>query len=167
MDNSIDVFAQGKLAMMFGYSYQLPTIKSQAPKLNFSIAELPQIEGSTQEINFANYWLETVSSKSKYTDEAWDFIQFATRAEQVESYLEKTKKPTALRSLVNKQIDDIDISIFVEQVLTAKSWYKGEDANAAEKILGEMIDSVIASQENIEKIISLSTKRIQQTIIKD
>lgn len=167
MDNSVDVFAQGKLAMMFGYSYQLPTIKSQSPKLNFSIAKLPQIEGSTQKINFANYWIETVSNKSKYTDEAWDFIQFATQAGQVESYLEKTKKPTALRSLVNKQIDDINISIFVEQVLTAKSWYKGEGAQAAEKIIGEMIDSVIAGQEKIEKIVSLSAKRVQQTIIKE
>lgn len=167
MENSLNAFAQGKLAFFFGYAYQLPTIKAQAPKLNFSVANLPQIEGSTQEINFANYWLETVSNKSKYSDEAWDFIQFATKESQVMSYLEKTKKPTALRSLVSKQIDDMDISIFAEQSLTAKSWYKGDDANTAEKVIGEMIDAVVAGQDEIEKIISLGAKRVQQTVIKE
>lgn len=167
MENSLNVFAQGKLALFFGYSYQLPTIKTQAPKLNFSTTGLPQIEGSAQNINFANYWVETVSNKSKYTDEAWDFIQFATKEEQAMSYLNATKKPTALRSLVSKQIDDIDIGIFSEQVLTAKSWYKGEDSNTAEKIIGEMIDAVVAGQDKIESIISLGAKRVQQTITKE
>ncbi|MEA3464145.1 MAG: extracellular solute-binding protein, partial [Patescibacteria group bacterium] len=155
LDNSLDLFIQGKLALMFGYSYQLPTIKARAPKLNFSIAKLPQIEDNAQNINFANYWAETVSNKSKYTDEAWDFIQFATRAEQVKTYLEKTKKPTALRSLVNEQIDDMNIGIFAEQVLTAKSWYRGADFNAVELIIGEMIDDVTAEKDKMENIISL------------
>jgi len=164
LDNSLDLFIQGKLALMFGYSYHLPIIKARAPKLNFSIAKLPQIEGNPQSINFANYWVETVSNKSKYTNEAWDFIQFATKAEQVKTYLEKTKKPTALRSLINEQVDDIDIGVFAEQVLTAKSWYRGVDSNAAELIIGEMIDSVVAGQDKIENIISLGAKRVQQTI---
>jgi len=164
LTNSLDLFTQGKLAIMFGYSYHLPQILSQAPKLNFSIAKLPQIEGNSQEINFANYWTEAVSSKSKYTDEAWDFIQFAARAEQVKSYLTKAKKPTALRSLINEQIDDMDIGVFAEQVLTAKSWYKGKDANAAEEIMKEMIDSMVAGQDKIETIIKLGASRIEQTI---
>src|SRR3990167_3002204 len=56
LDDSLNMFAQGKLAMMFGYAYHLPTIKAQAPKLNFAVTKLPQIEGN-QPINFANYWL--------------------------------------------------------------------------------------------------------------
>lgn len=163
LNNSLSMFAQGKLAVMFGYSYHLPTIKSQAPKLNFSIAKLPQIEGNTP-INFANYWLETVSSKSKYANEAWDFIQFETKAEQVKPYLAKTKKPTALRALINEQIDDLDIGVFAEQILTAKSWYKGEDSNAMEKIFADMIDSAILLQDRMENIINLSANKVEQTV---
>lgn len=163
LNNSLSMFAQGKLAVMFGYSYHLPTIKSQAPKLNFSIAKLPQIEGNTP-INFANYWLETVSSKSKYANEAWDFIQFETKAEQVKPYLAKTKKPTALRALINEQIDDLDIGVFAEQILTAKSWYKGEDSNAMEKIFADMIDSAVLLQDRMENIINLSANKVEQTV---
>lgn len=163
LDNSLSMFAQGKLAIMLGYSYHLPTIKSQAPKLNFGIAKLPQIEGNSP-VNFANYWLETVSSKSKYANEAWDFVQFATKAEQAKTYLAKTKKPTALRALINEQIDDLEIGVFAEQILTAKSWYKGADSNAADKIFAEMIDSVAAGRERIESIINLAANKVEQTV---
>ncbi|MFH1582821.1 MAG: extracellular solute-binding protein [Candidatus Falkowbacteria bacterium] len=163
LDNSLNMFVQGKLGIMFGYAYHLPTIKAQAPKLNFGITKLPQIESNTP-VNFANYWIETVSNKSQYSNEAWDFIQFATRAEQVKTYLANAKKPTALRALVNEQIDDLDIGVFAEQVLTAKSWYKGADSNAMEKIFADMIDSVILAQDRIENIINLAANKVGQTI---
>ena len=134
--------------------------------MNFAIAPLPQIEGNLGNINFANYWVEAVSNKSKYINEAWDFIQFAAKADQAKLYLAKTKKPTALRSLVNEQIEDEDVSVFASQVLTARSWYHGEDANAAELIMGEMIDSTVAGEGKIEEIINLGARRVQQTMKK-
>lgn len=164
LENSINMFAQGKLAIMFGYAYHLPTIQTTAPKLNFSVAKLPQIEGNSQNINFANYWVESVSNKSKYIDEAWSFVQFAAEADQAKIYLDKTKKPTALREFVEEQIDDIDIGVFAEQVLTAKSWYHGNNFNSAELIIGEMIDSAVSGEKDFEDIIVLGAKRVQQTI---
>lgn len=163
MDNSLNMFIQGKLAIMFGYSYFLPQIRAQGPKLNFAIAPLPQIEGNPN-INFANYWVETVLNKSKHQNEAWDFIQFAARAENVKSYLEKTKKPTALRSLIEGQLADEDLDVFANQLLTAKSWYKGKDSNAAEQAFKEMIDAVNAGQEKIESIINQAANKVGQTV---
>lgn len=179
LDNSLTMFMQNKLALFFGYSYHLPLIKAEAPKINFAVTKLPQIEGNQQSINFANYWLETVSrkiltdpenlklgqsyAKQKF-DAAWDFIQFMTKAEQVESYLNKTKRPTALRSLIDKQTEDPEVAVFVEQILTAKSWYRGKDPNAAEKIFSQMIDEAVTGQNKIEDVINLAARRIQQTI---
>jgi len=164
LSNSITLFTSGKLAMMFGYSYHLPIIKAQAPKLNFSVSKLPQIEGSPVEVNFANYWVEAVSKKSKHQEAAWDFILFATKAEQVKSYLDKTNKPTALRALVPEQRNDNEIGIFADQVLTAKSWYKGKDPIAAETALAEMIE---AAKKNLDKImdaLNAGASKVQQTI---
>lgn len=163
LENSLILFMQGKLAVMFGYSYHLPAIRSQAPKLNFAVAKLPQIEGNPP-INFANYWLETVSSKSKYQSEAWDFIQFATKAEQAKTYLDKANRPTALRALIDEQTSDDEVGVFAEQVLTAKSWYQGGDSAAAEKIFAEMIDAAILNQDKMENIINLAASKVQQTI---
>ncbi len=164
--NSLEMFISGKLAIYFGYSYDLPTIKTQAPKLNFSVAKLPQIEGNPPtNINFANYWVEVVSKKSTHQTEAWDFIQFITKEEQVKSYLDKTHKPTALRSLIAVQRPDDEIGVFADQVLTAKSWYKGKNAQAAEEAIKEMIDAIVNNTgEKIQDVIEIAASKVQQTV---
>jgi multiple sugar transport system substrate-binding protein len=179
LDNSLDLFTQNKLAMMFGYSYMLPTIKAEAPKLNFAIAPLPQIEGNSETVGFANYWVEVVSKKiltdsknlaqgSDYAkqklDTAWDFLQYATAAENVPSYLDKANKPTALRSLIESQIDDTDLGIFAEQILTAESWYKGSDAIAAEQAMRDMIDDAVVGQKILSDVIQNGAQKVQQTV---
>jgi len=164
--NSLEMFMNGTLAIMFSYSYDLETIKTQAPKLNFSIAKLPQIEGNPPtNINLANYWVETVSKKSKYSNESWDFIQFLTREEQAKIYLEKTKKPTALRSLISTQKEDNEIGVFADQVLTAKSWYQGKNVKAAEDAIAEMIDLVFkTTSERIQDVLNTGAAKVQQTV---
>jgi len=165
MPNSLQAFAEGRLAMFFGYAYHLPMIKAQAPRLNFGISPMLQIEGNKTQINFANFWLEAVSNKSAYQNEAWDFIQFAVKAENVQSYLAKAKKPTALRALINQQQADDEMSVFAGQLLTSKNWYKGKDYNAAEVIIGEMIDeALIAEEKDLPKVISSGAYRVQQTL---
>jgi len=167
MPNSLEVFTQGRLAVFFGYAYHIPMIEAQAPRLNFGISPMLQIEGNTNSINFANFWLESVSNKSAHQDEAWDFIQFAVKAENAQSYLTKANKPTALRSLINQQKEDDELSIFASQLLTAETWYRGGDYNAAEVIVGEMIDeALISDARNLSKVISAGAYRVQQTLNK-
>ena len=178
MDSNLNLFADGKLAIMFGYSYQIPQIKAKSPKLNFAIAKLPQIEGNPQ-LNFANYWTEVVSKKiltnpenlkkgAQYAknkaDAAWDFILFETREDQAKIYLDKTQKPTALKSLIDKQTEDMQSGVFAEQILTAKSWYKGNDANAMENIFQDIIDQSVAMPDKIKEALDLGAQKVQQTI---
>jgi multiple sugar transport system substrate-binding protein len=161
---SLTMFEQGNLAMMFDYAYDLSVIKAAAPKLHFSVAKMPQIQGNAKQANYANYWMETVSAKSKNVNEAWDFIQFETSQNQVQNYLKTAKKPTALRALINSQVDDMDIGIFANQVLTAQSWYQGKGPLAAENAMQEMIDLTIKNVKDIGQIINQGANKVQQTI---
>lgn len=164
LPNSVEMFSQGNLAIMFGYSYHLPIIKSLAPRLNFSIAKLPQIEGAP-EVNFANYWVEAVSAKSEYINEAWDFIKFATSEQRVVSYLDKTNKPPALRSLIDSQIEkNEEIAVFIDQLFTAKSWYKGKNPEAAEAAMLRVIREALNDEENLMNILNAGASRVNQTI---
>ncbi|MCD4694511.1 hypothetical protein K8R62_04105 [bacterium] len=107
-----------------------------------------------------------MSHKSKNQDAAWDFLQFATAEEQVKSYLNYVKKPTALRSLVNEQIDDAEIGIFAGQLLTSKSWYQGLDAHATTEALKKMVEETNNHEEEIETVMKRAVDRIQQTTYK-
>jgi len=164
MPNSLEAFTSGNLAMFFGYSFDIPLIRAQAPKLNFGIAKLPQIEGNSLSINFANYWVDSVSKKSQHPNEAWDFVQFLTKEENAKIYLAKTKKPTALKSLISSQKDDEDLGVFAEQILSAKSWYHGKSVSDAESAIGEMIDAALLAPDKILEILSDGANKVQQTI---
>lgn len=164
MPNSLDAFISGKVAFFFGYSYHLKDILNRAPKLSFGYSAMPQIEGN-QAVNYANYWVETVAKKSSNTDWAWDFLQFAAANDkQAKTYLDKTELPTALRSLINYQVEKEKLLPFVNQLLTAKNWYHGNDLGLAENIFKEMIDSVVQAQASPAEALGRAIGRVQQTM---
>jgi len=159
MHYSIDAFYEGTTAMMFNYSYYLPTIKAKSPYLNFGVAKMPQIESSEKDINYANYWGMAVSRNSENSEQAWEFINWLTQKESSKKYLEKTKKPTARRDLVDWQKNDQDVGIFAEQSLSAQSWYQ-TDSLSIENIFADMIESIVLGEETINKAIDKSINQI-------
>ncbi len=164
MPNSLDAFASGKTAYFFGYNYHLPVIRQLNKNLNFGIAPFPQIAGNTP-VNFANYWTEVVSAKTEHGNEAWDFLIFATKAEMAQKYLEKTDKPTALRSLINAQLNDEDLFIFASQLPSTVSWYRGTNIDATEDAFRDMIKQMHSGEEpNPVRIVELGATKVNQTV---
>lgn len=164
--SSLEAFVNGNAAMFLGYSYHLPIIRTLAPKLNVGVAALPQISvaGDVQQANFGNYWAEGVSRDSKYTDDAWNFILYATAAENVGSYLSAAGKPTALRSLIDDQLNDENIGVFAQELLTAETWYRGKDVDAAEKAMGKMVDDILeGTYEDPQEAVDDAAKVVAQT----
>jgi ABC-type glycerol-3-phosphate transport system substrate-binding protein len=163
LPDALDAFAAGKVAFVFGYAYHVPVIRARAPQLRWGVAPLPQTDAERNRVNFANYWVETVSAKSQHQNEAWDFLQFAARAEQVGSYLRKTGKPTALRALVEQQLQDPVLEPFAGQLLTAKSWYRGRNAAYAEAAIQELIEGVLSGAEKLDAVVNRTVAKINQT----
>lgn len=153
MTNSIDEFASGKVAFMFGYSYHTNQIRKKNPKLNFDIDKIPQAR-TDREVNYASYWMPIVLDTSKNQDIAWDFITYASSPDVVDSFLESSKRPPAIKDYLKKYEEDFDLAPFVAQLLTAKSWYRGGKANDAELAFERMINKVlnIDSELDTEKI---------------
>ncbi len=171
--DALDAFADGKLAYYFGYSYDLASIRSRNPRLNFDVAALPQFDKPT---NIANYWMEAVPMKSKRKNEAWLFIQeTATNKEALAKYLKTTKRAAALTELIQTQLDDIDLGVFAKQNLTANTWYRGRDSATADLIMSELIDSTRAKLLNpagekvdeaqiVQEAVNRAAKRLNDTI---
>lgn len=164
MPNSLDAFTQGRLAYFFGYAYQLPTIKAQAPKLNLAIAKLPQIDGNPV-INFANYWVWTVSKKSKNTDMAWNFINYMAQQDNEKQYLDLAKRPPAHKALIDKYLEDENLGVFASQILTSRSWYKGADATTMEAAMSTMIeDGSTTASEDRNRLLLIAQDKVGQTM---
>lgn len=146
--DSLDAFAQGRVGYYFGYSYDLATIKGRNPRLNVAVTALPQNDPS-HSINVANYWMEGVAKKSKHAEEAWLFImETATNKDALAPYLAATGRASALKDILQKQLEDVNIGVFAAQALTAQSWYRGGDSAAAENVMMEMIDDTLDGLKN-------------------
>jgi multiple sugar transport system substrate-binding protein len=162
--DSLDAFIQGKVAFFLGYAYDLPVINARAPKLNLAIASLPQIQGN-KEVNYANYWGWVVAKKSKTPDIDWNLLNFMRTPDESAKYLAAAKRPAALKSQLAGQLDDESIGPFASQVLTAQSWYKGNDPKAVDDAFVTMIDSALTGgPETIPDAVRTAADKISQTI---
>jgi len=164
MPNSLDAFIRGQTAFFFGYSHNIPTIKAQAPKLNFGIGSLPQIEGVLTEMTYANYNVETVFKNTQHPNEAWDFVQYAASQSEAPKYLTKASKPTALRNLIGTQLEDFDLGVFAQQALIARSWYHGADYHAVESIFKGMVNDANQGLLEIRRIVDDGVNKVNQTM---
>ncbi|MBU2592751.1 extracellular solute-binding protein [Patescibacteria group bacterium] len=143
LPRSTAAFAAGKLAFYFGPSWRVFNILEANPDLNFGITTVPQLpklrdtdweaaergEAELTDINWATFWVEGVSVKSRYQKEAWQFLQFLA-TEEIMQRLYTTQSQIRPFGELYPRIDlaedlkgDSLIRPFIDQAPTAKSWY--------------------------------------------
>lgn len=125
-DNSISAFANGRVAMILAPSWRAFDIKQMNPNLNFRISPIPQLSGNS--VNWASYWVEGVSNKSKHTDAAWKFVNFLTSHDSVvKIYTQATKsrlfgEPYARKDLAATLSGDQFVDVYVKEAANAVSF---------------------------------------------
>ncbi|MFA5175334.1 MAG: extracellular solute-binding protein [Patescibacteria group bacterium] len=137
MGNALDRFVNGSVAFFFGYQHQYSVIKGLAPQLNFGIIPMPQLNPE-KPVNAANYWVQSVVSKSKYQNEAWALINFLAHSKANKEYLDQSGRLTAMRIYITEQKDNPDLEPFISQLLVAESWYKGKNYESAARAITDM-----------------------------
>ncbi len=161
---STDSFSQGKTAMIFEYASQLDFLKNKNPFLKIKAAAMPQPTGKQEAINYANYRGLAVSKYTQYPEWVWDLVIYMTTNEaEAENYLTVTKRPPALRTLIQKYSDDPSIGVFAKQALTAKSWLK-PDPEKTRLIFSQMIDSVISGKLDSYEALSQGERAVSDLI---
>ncbi|RJQ33785.1 carbohydrate ABC transporter substrate-binding protein [Candidatus Parcubacteria bacterium] len=164
MDNAFELFVQGRLAYLFGYSYHYDELKERNLQFKWDVTNFPQLRGAEGSKYYADYWVYGVSKKSANKDAAWNFVQTtATDQEIIKQYLTQNKKPTALRALIDEQLETEEIEIFASQVLTAENWYNGYDIVSAERYTAEIIEGLLYGDMTMESAVGLFVDRINQT----
>jgi multiple sugar transport system substrate-binding protein len=146
LPDALEMFASGKLVYFFGYSYQVANLKNRGLTFDWEITNFPQTRGAAGTKYYTNYWVNVVPKKSQNIAAAWNFIQTTANENQVKEYLQKNKRPTALKSLINEQLKDNGLKVFASQVLTADNWYEGYNIDLAEKYTADLIDELVSGK---------------------
>ncbi len=147
---SVDAFAEGEVSMMINYSSFADVLRDKNSRLNFKVAEAPQLENAILRINYANYWAPAVSRNSEHPEEAWRFIRFLARENNIQTYIRNSERPVPLKSLIPWQIQNQpNLEVFANQILTAESWHK-PNTFETEKIIEREIERVVKNEKSIE-----------------
>ncbi len=120
-------FASGKVAMYFAPSWRVFDIKNINPHLNFKIVPVPQLPGTN--ITWATFWVEGVAKKSKYSKEAWEFLQFLSspatleKLYQAESNIRLFGEIYPRKEMAEKIKTNLLVAPFLDQASQAKTWF--------------------------------------------
>lgn len=164
MPYSLDAFSQGKAAMVFEYASRADVLKIKNPFLKVKISSMPQPTNERGATNYADYRGLAVSKYAQYPEWVWDLVIYlATDEAAAENYLDISKRPPALRTLIQKYSDDPSIGVFAKQALTAKSWLK-PDPEKVKLIFSQMIQAVILKQLEIYDALSQAERAVSDLI---
>ncbi|HSD98680.1 MAG TPA: extracellular solute-binding protein [Patescibacteria group bacterium] len=153
LDNSLLAFSRGKVAMYFGYSYDILAIQAANPNLKFATYPVPHLPG--RDISVASYWAEGISNRSKHQKEAVEFMQYlAQKDAQTQLYTEEAKTRAfgelyALTDLANGLSQNSLLAPFISQFKTAQSSFFAADTDYVEyngalnQYVGNAINSIL------------------------
>lgn len=155
LPNSTLAFANGKLAMYFGYSWDVFEITNINPNLEFGIVAVPQLSGTN--ISWASFWIEGVNNKSGHKKEAWEFLKFLSTKEtltklyQAESKLRLFGEPYSRIDMGQQAKNNPLVAPFIEQAPQAQTWYlcsRTYDNGINDKMINYFKDAVNAVNTN-------------------
>lgn len=80
---SINAFANGQVAMVFGPSWRALNIRDLNPQLNFAAVPVPQLPAAQEGgVHWASFWMEAVNKDSANAEVAWELLKFLAEEEQ-------------------------------------------------------------------------------------
>ena len=176
LENSKLAFAKGSLAMYFGYSWDIFEIKALNPNLEFAITPVPHLPSRNATI--ASYWVEGVSSKTKFSKEAFEFLKFLASRETMEKLYSKESKVRLFGSLYPRADmasllkTNTLIYPFVEQGKIASSTIFASDThddamvNSLNSYLGNAIRSIINENGSPQSAVETLGSGVSQVLTK-
>lgn len=172
--NSTQSFAGGKLALYFGFSWDVLEIQRMNPDLKFGIVPVPQLP-ERKPVAWASYWVEGVSQKSPLQKQAWEFLKYLTSQEvlrklyQAQSATRLFGEPYSRQDLASELINDPLVAPFVKQAPYAKSWYlcsRTFDNGLNELMINYFADAVNAVNQKaaVGRALETTAQGVQQTL---
>ena len=178
LDSSIVAFSQGKLAMYFGYSWDIFTIQRLNKDLPFKVFAVPGL--FNRKATIASYWADGVSNKSAHQKEAFLFMKHLAKKETAQKlYTEEAKTrnfgaPYARRDLASTLKDNELVYPFVEQLGNATSSYFVSDTfdgdaglnSSSNTYLGNAINSITIDGSSTNTVVNTLNEGIVQVFNK-
>jgi multiple sugar transport system substrate-binding protein len=143
-------FANGNLALFFGYSWDIFAIKAVNKDLKFTVHPVPHLPGE-KDMTVASYWVEGVSAQSANQNEAFLFMKYLTDKETLKKLYTEQAKTRAFGELYPQQEladllkTDSLVYPFVQQAPVAKSSYYVSNTRDGDSGLNTLVSNYLGA----------------------
>lgn len=160
-ENALDMFAEEKLPLVFGYHSSLSAIKEKNAYLSIEIVPMPQLSTSTKRAIIGKSYGFAVSKQSPYQSQAWTYVTtLAGTDTNAEKYMTLSGNPPALRSLIQKTTGE-EFAPFTSQSLIARMWSQG-DPESVSNVFSQMIESIQSGKLDVRAALSEAQTEISR-----
>jgi len=159
LPSALDSFANGDLAIYFGFASEYLTIKNKNPNLNFAVDALPQIINAKVLNTFGNMLGFAIMKNSQNPGGAYTILSSLTSAAAYPFSADVFNVSSARRDILGQAEPNAIKSIFNKSAIISKGWL---DPNKAETsaIFQDMIESYTTGKNNIDTAVNTASARL-------
>lgn len=127
LPSSTVAFSRGDVAMMIAPSWRAHEVKAMNPGLDFDVVPVPKL--ANEQIGWASFWAEGVSSQSKNKEAAWQLIKYMSSADVQRKLYSDAKQTRAFGEiysrvdLASELINEPYVGAYLADAPYAQTWY--------------------------------------------
>jgi multiple sugar transport system substrate-binding protein len=163
LPNSETMFVNGSLAMYFGYSSEIDTIKEKNPHLNFDIAEMPQIRDGKIKATFAKIYGLVISKNSAQRQTAFSAALDLSGQNFSKDFSGAIGLGSARRDVLAKGTADPILSVVYKSSIMSKAWLE-PNPDAVSEIFKNMVESAATGRVKISEAVSQAKGQLEQLL---
>jgi len=167
--NSLDMFAQGDVAMAIGHASDITRIQEKNPNLNFDVTELPIPKPNngddTGGITFGSMYGMAIVRNSVNPAGALNAIYGFTSAEALTALSEITSLPPVRRDMLSELPQDPYKEVFYKAALRSKVWFD-PDKDVTYGIFKNLLDTIVSGKESITGALKQADEQLNDLLDK-
>jgi ABC-type glycerol-3-phosphate transport system substrate-binding protein len=163
--NSVDAFSAENVALYFGYASELQSLVNKNPNQNFSMAPIPQIQGSTAKLTGARVTGIAISAFSKNFNSAFIAAGIMSSGDFAKSLAAGLSVAPARRDLLSTVPGDSFSPTFYASAIFARSWLDPSPKDS-DIVFKGMVESVISNNATVADAIREASSKINLLLLK-
>jgi multiple sugar transport system substrate-binding protein len=153
-------FSNERAALMVNGPWQIPTIKSEKPRLEWEVSTLPEGRTSASILGGENI---AISSSSKHVDAAWEFIEWTQEPANLTSYIVTAGKIPSRKAVAEQEqwSSDPAVKVFVEQLAVARPRAYGPKYPEVSAAVQDMLQSALTGSATVDAAVKTAAGKVK------
>jgi multiple sugar transport system substrate-binding protein len=152
-------FQNGLAAMMVNGPWQIPTLRSENPDMDWGVATLPEQKQGASILGGEN---TAIVKATQHLDAAWDLLTWRQEPANLLAYLVEAGKLPSNAELAQDEafVGDPVIKVFMDQLAVAKPRAYGPNYPEVSNAIQEMLQAAISGQKPVDAAVAETAAKI-------